>query len=148
MSSISLKSDGIAGNLQQNLIRQLSATALKRTRPTSQINGPAQTPSPAGHNKAASPQCQWVNARQAAVTLGISKATFARLRKKGHFKPSPITGRFHLDELNREAFGIPSQTLYSDGPPNGAAQTLSPSGETRPGPSSKPGKKRKKDDNK
>ena len=144
MSATSLKSDGIAGALQQNLIRQLSTKTAQRTRSTSQISAPGQPQSPSGDDKTASLRSQWINAQQAAVYLGISKATFARLRKKGHFKPSPITGRFHLDELNREAFGIPSQTLYSDGPPNGAAQTLSPSGETRPGPSSQPGKKYKK----
>ena len=131
MSATSLKSDGIAGALQQNLIRQLSTKTAQRTRSTSQISARGQPQSPSGDDKTASLRSQWINAQQAAVYLGISKATFARLRKKGHFKPSPITGRFHLDELNREAFGVHSQAPCIDGPPSGASQTLSPNGGTR-----------------
>ena len=58
------------------------------------------------------PKTQYTNAKGAADHLGISKATFYRLKAKGFFPPSPITGRYHLDDLDRDARGIqkPSPT--------------------------------------
>jgi hypothetical protein len=58
-----------------------------------------QTP----HQRHALPETKYVNARGAAQYLGISKATFFRLKAKGHFRPSPITGRYHLDDLDSHA---------------------------------------------
>ena len=53
----------------------------------------------------AAPKTKYTNAKGAADHLGISKATFCRLKAKGFFQPSPITGRYHLDALDREARG-------------------------------------------
>ncbi len=50
---------------------------------------------------------RYTDAKGAAEYLGISKSTFFRLRNKGFFTPSPVTGRYHLDELDREAKGVP-----------------------------------------
>jgi hypothetical protein len=58
----------------------------------------------AAHLQAA-PKTKYTNAKGAADHLGISKATFCRLKAKGFFQPSPITGRYHLDDLDREARG-------------------------------------------
>jgi hypothetical protein len=62
----------------------------------------------AGHH-AQPPQTQYTNAKGAAEYLGISKATFCRLKAKGFFQPSPVTGRYHLDDLDREARGTLSR---------------------------------------
>ena len=56
----------------------------------------------------ASPKTKYTNAKGAAEYLGISKATFFRRRALGYFQPSPITGRYHLDDLDREAKGNPT----------------------------------------
>lgn len=53
----------------------------------------------------APPKTKYTNAKGAADYLGISKATFCRLKTKGFFKPSSVTGRYHLDDLDREARG-------------------------------------------
>lgn len=56
----------------------------------------------------APPRTKYTNAKGAAQYLGLSKATFFRLRAKGHFQPSPITGRYHLDDLDRETRATPA----------------------------------------
>jgi len=62
----------------------------------------------------APPKTKYTNAKGAADYLGISKATFCRLKAKGFFKPSPITGRYHLDDLDREARGTLSRPNGGD----------------------------------
>ena len=58
----------------------------------------AQTPS----------KTKYTNAKGAALHLGISKATFFRRKARGHFKPSPVTGLYHLDDLDRETRPVPA----------------------------------------
>ncbi len=92
----------IAGALQTNLIKQLG-NQRRRT--------PKKTVSPAAERKPAPvaleqrPASKYVDSKAAYQHLGISKASFFRLRKLGHFSPSPVTGRYHLDDLDREARG-------------------------------------------
>ena len=57
----------------------------------------AQTPS----------KTKYTNAKGAALHLGISKSTFFRRKARGHFKPSPVTGLYHLDDLDRETRAVP-----------------------------------------
>lgn len=57
----------------------------------------------------APPKTKYTNAKGAAQHLGLSKATFFRLRAKGHFQPSPVTGRYHLDDLDRETRATPAE---------------------------------------
>ena len=56
----------------------------------------------------APPNTKYTNAKGAAQYLGLSKATFFRLRAKGHFQPSPVTGLYHLDDLDRESRAVPA----------------------------------------
>ena len=89
----------IAGALQTNLIKQLG-NQRRRT--------PKKTVSPAAERKPAPvaleqrPASKYVDSKAAYQHLGISKASFFRLRKLGHFSPSPVTGRYHLDDLDRQ----------------------------------------------
>lgn len=55
------------------------------------------------------PKTKYTNAKGAAQYLGLSKATFFRLRAEGHFQPSPVTGRYHLDDLDRETRSAPAE---------------------------------------
>jgi hypothetical protein len=93
----------LAGALQTSLIKQLG----KRQRQTPKKPLPTIV-----ERKSASAaperltQSKYVGAKAAYQHLGISKATFFRLRGNGHFPPSPVTGRYHLDDLDREARGI------------------------------------------
>jgi len=77
------------------------------------------------------PKTKYTNAKGAAQHLGLSKATFFRLRARGHFQPSPITGRYHLDDLDRETRATLSK-------PNGRdpadAQNQNPFGYSEPMP--------------
>jgi hypothetical protein len=52
------------------------------------------------------PASPYTDAKGAAAYLSISKAKFFRLRRQGYFKPSPITGRYHTDDLDRETRGL------------------------------------------
>ena len=62
----------------------------------------------------APPKTKYTNAKGAAEYLGISKASFCRLKAKGFFQPSPITRRYHLDDLDREARGTLSRPNGGD----------------------------------
>ena len=92
----------LASALQTNLIKQIG----KQRRHT-----PTKTPSRVEEQKPVSKVIEqplpskYVNTKAAYQHLGISKASFFRLRKLGHFLPSPVTGRYHLDDLDREARG-------------------------------------------
>lgn len=63
-----------------------------------------------------SPASRYIDSKGAAAYLGVSKAKFFRLRSKGHFRPSPVTGLYHLDDLDREARAVqpPSPDDNSD----------------------------------
>ena len=52
------------------------------------------------------PASPYTNSKRAAAYLGIFKAQFIRLRSRWYFKPSPITGRYHTDDLDRETRGL------------------------------------------
>jgi hypothetical protein len=58
------------------------------------------------------PKTKYTNAEGAREHLGISKSKFFRLRNQGYFKPSPVTGLYHLDDLDREARGIRQPSPY------------------------------------
>ena len=62
----------------------------------------------------APPKTKYTNAKGAAEYLGLSKASFCRLKAKGFFQPSPITRRYHLDDLDREARGTLSRPNGGD----------------------------------
>ncbi len=62
----------------------------------------------------AAPKTKYTNAKGAAEYLGLSKASFCRLKAKGFFQPSPITRRYHLDDLDREARGTLSRPNGGD----------------------------------
>jgi hypothetical protein len=51
------------------------------------------------------PETKYTDAKGAAQHLGISRSKFFRLRSKGHFTPSPITGLYNFQDLDREARG-------------------------------------------
>lgn len=93
----------LAGVLQTNLIKQLGKQS-RHAPKSSLLSVPERKPT--------SPSVQppqpskYVDTKAAHQHLGISKASFFRLRKQGHFSPSPITGRYHLDDLDREARGV------------------------------------------
>ena len=61
---------------------------------------------PSGFISTHSPASRYTDSKGAAGYLGISRAKFFRLRSKGHFHPSPITGRYHMDDLDSEARGL------------------------------------------
>ena len=79
----------------------------------------------------AAPKTKYTNAKGAADHLGISKATFCRLKAKGFFQPSPITGRYHLDDLDRETRGALSMQNGSE-PTNTQTQKTFGHPETMP----------------
>jgi hypothetical protein len=60
------------------------------------------------------PKTKYTNAEGAREHLGISKSKFFRLRNQGYFKPSPVTGLYHLDDLGREARGIRQPSTYEE----------------------------------
>ena len=106
----------IASTFQANLVAGLLSH--RRQEPSrSKGKAPAResekTANAVGHVQA-SPQTKYTNAKGAANYLGISKATFCRLKAKGFFQPSPVTGRYHLDDLDREARGTLSTPERSD----------------------------------
>ncbi len=73
------------------------------------------------------PESKYTNAKGAAKHLGISKATFFRRRAAGFFQPSPVTGKYHLDELDREVKGIPAvllRTTFAEGAAERTLRTL------------------------
>jgi hypothetical protein len=114
----------IAGTLHTNLIKQFA----KQRRHT-----PGKTLSPATERKPAPvahepPASKYVDTKAAYQHLGISKASFFRLRKLGHFSPSPITGRYHIDDLDREARGHRSSEIK----PQIAKTALKNAAERRP----------------
>lgn len=79
----------------------------------------------------AAPKTKYTNAKGAADHLGISKAMFFRLRAKGYFQPSSVTGRYHIDDLDSEARGIPA-TPGSSISAEAATQTTFGKAETTP----------------
>jgi hypothetical protein len=100
------------GRSRSNFESSLISGLLKeRTTKASKNSGmpPLVTPSvqkgssPCSKHAPASP---YTDSKGAAAYLGISKAKFFRLRRQGHFKPSPITGRYYTDDLDRETRGL------------------------------------------
>ena len=91
----------------------ISGVLKERTSKASKNSGmpPLVTPSvqkgssPRSKHAPASP---YTDSKGAAAYLGISKAKFFRVRRQGHFKPSPITGRYYMADLDLEARGIQS----------------------------------------
>ena len=89
----------------------ISGVLKERTSKASKNSGmpPLVTPSvqkgssPCSKHAPASP---YTDSNGAAAYLGISRAKFFRLRSKGHFQPSPVTGRYHMDDLDSEARGL------------------------------------------
>lgn len=74
----------------------------------------------------APPKTKYTNAKGAAQYLGLSKATFFRLRAKGYFQPSPVTGRYHLDDLDRETKAAPAELTGNSAAKAAAQKPLVP----------------------
>lgn len=104
-------SRNMATKFQTNLVAGLLTHQRLENR-TPLAKGPVQeaekTKTAAVHVQAP-PKTKYTNAKGAAQHLGLSKATFFRLRAKGHFQPSPVTGRYHLDDLDRETRSAPAE---------------------------------------
>ena len=105
------RKDDHSGNIRTRFQTSLVAGLLEHRRQKSR-NFPGKHPVQDTHMSEsgaacvkACPKTKYTNATGAAEYLGVSKATFFRHRANGHFPPSPITGRYHLDDLDREARG-------------------------------------------
>jgi len=98
MSGSKNSSRTLAGAFQTNLIKQLGKQRLHASKST-----PLPTPErkPASVITQQQPASKYVATKAAYQHLGISRATFFRLKKQGHFTPSPVTGRYHLDDLDQ-----------------------------------------------
>lgn len=103
-----------ASRFESNLLEGLSKIS-QQQRMKSQGKSPLEdfrTVASGPPHASTPPKTKYTNAEGAKEHLGISKSKFFRLRNQGYFKPSPVTGLYHLDDLDREARGIqePSPT--------------------------------------
>jgi hypothetical protein len=115
----------LASAIQTNLIkelgkqrRQISMKTLSGVEEQKPVSKAIEQPLPS----------KYVDTKTAYQHLGISKASFFRLKKLGHFLPSPVTGRYHLDDLDREARGH----SVNEFKPQMAKESLNSAAERRP----------------
>ena len=114
----------IAGTFHKNLIKQV-AKQQRHTPGKTLSPATERKPAPVAHEPLPS---KYVDTKTAYQHLGISKASFFRLKKLGHFLPSPVTGRYHLDDLDREARGH----SVNEFKPQMAKESLNRAAERRP----------------
>ena len=86
--------------IQGVMERQRGGKPQKLVRPTEVPPAPAAVTKPISGVPS-----KYLTAVGAYQYLGISKATFFRLKKQGRFSPSPVTNRYHVDDLDNEVRG-------------------------------------------
>ena len=119
--------------IESNLIAGLLSERAGKAKKSSGVPtlDPRLVGKPSGFMSTHSPASRYTDSKGAADHLGISKAMFFRLRAKGYFQPSSVTGRYHIDDLDSEARGIPA-TPGSSISAEAATQTTFGKAETTP----------------